>query len=811
MKDSYLSKHGYVIKKIELSNDELVNLKTELHARPLVDSYSNESSDFPIYIETKNKIYIPKMYGIEKYGMPITQLKNYKGKYWDEPLEFNGTLLDRQIEPADILSDACKTKGGGILCLGTGFGKTVVALNVISRLKSKTLIVVNKIPLMKQWENEISTFLPDAKVGIIQGKNVDVQGKNIVIAMLQSLARIDYPSEIFEDFNMTVIDECFPYKTSILTSIGNINIGFLYHMKQKGQNLPMVKTFNETKKIFEFKKIINVFRKQNDNLIQLKCNNMKVKSTDNHRYLTQNGWKEAKNIKLNDYIICNYDKNTISNVCPALNSDQYQIILGSFLGSGSIQYLKNGSCQLTTTYSKWKADLFGIKKNKASCMFSTNPFYIFNKFPTIKTHVPQWILDELDERGLAIWFLDNGSTGTFDKHSQKRIVLKLKSMNIECFSTLGHIVISKKGTIELIKLISKFLPSQYSYTWNNKFLDYGYSKVTKITKNIKNYNKQNYVFDMEIEDNHNYIVSNGFVVHNCHNTASQMFSKVLFKLSSEYTIGLSATPTRGDGCDYVYKWHIGDIVYNGDIKRAGKQPIIKCIKINSKDYKEIFKVNRFTGQKTIQFTSMLSDLVEMESRNRLIIALIKDCRKHNRKILVLSDRRNHLQNLYELLQNDMSVSFTYGLFVGAMKIADLEKSKACNVILATYAAFKEGVSERDLNTLILTTPKKYIGHLKNSTKNENGNMTQIVGRIFRKEHTTINPLIIDLQDNFSVYRSQSIGRGNFYKQHFPLVKLQKQTIDIDTTIYIDKNNPFLDYIEEDIEELPAFENCIIDD
>jgi hypothetical protein len=132
-----------------------------------------------------------------------------------------------------------------------------------------------------------------------------------------------------------------------------------------------------------------------------------------------------------------------------------------------------------------------------------------------------------------------------------------------------------------------------------------------------------------------------------------------------------------------------------------------------------------------------------------------------------------------MLNNSKEVTFTYGLFVGGMKITDLQKSKACNVILATYQAFGEGVNEKDLDTLILITPKKFIGHLKNTTKNESGKLEQIVGRIFRKEHSGHNPLIIDLYDNFSIYKNQFSQRKAFYKQHFTNVSWKEQKIDLD--------------------------------
>ena len=270
------------------------------------------------------------------------------------------------------------------------------------------------------------------------------------------------------------------------------------------------------------------------------------------------------------------------------------------------------------------------------------------------------------------------------------------------------------------------------------------------------------------------------VIDEIQNTPSRGFSKVLGKLSSQYTIGLSATPKRSDGCEYVFQYHIGDIIYQSKVKRKGLKPILNTITINSSEYKEIMSQNKNTGQSQIQFTSMLTDLIQMPKRNRLILEIIKDLvLRESRKILVLSDRREHLKSLKLLLDNDLHSNFTYGLFLGQMKQSDLERSRASQVILATFSAFGEGVSEKDLDTLILTTPKKFIGHLKKSTKNENGKLEQIVGRIFRKDHTEKHPMIIDLHDNFSVYKIQSNQRRTFYKSHFTTSILENNKIDLD--------------------------------
>jgi superfamily II DNA or RNA helicase len=49
--------------------------------------------------------------------------------------------------------------------------------------------------------------LPDAKIGIIQGQIIDIENKDIVIGMLQSLSGKEYPQNMFESFGFTIIDE----------------------------------------------------------------------------------------------------------------------------------------------------------------------------------------------------------------------------------------------------------------------------------------------------------------------------------------------------------------------------------------------------------------------------------------------------------------------------------------------------------------------------------------------------------------------------------------------------------------------------
>jgi hypothetical protein len=71
--NAYLGKKGYTIPKICLHNDDYEFLKKDLYMIPFTigPSYGNaEDTSFPVYRENAAKIYLPRFYGIKRYGLP---------------------------------------------------------------------------------------------------------------------------------------------------------------------------------------------------------------------------------------------------------------------------------------------------------------------------------------------------------------------------------------------------------------------------------------------------------------------------------------------------------------------------------------------------------------------------------------------------------------------------------------------------------------------------------------------------------------------------------------------------------------------
>ena len=133
---SYLGKRGYVLIKKKWSEDIIIDVKNELTVKPFISKeYADNTKPFKVYLENKEKLYIPKYYGIKKFGKP--EKINFSDGY-DINLEFDGSLRPHQVEPIDYCMKSFNNEGGGILSLPCGEGKTACACYLIAKLKKNS-------------------------------------------------------------------------------------------------------------------------------------------------------------------------------------------------------------------------------------------------------------------------------------------------------------------------------------------------------------------------------------------------------------------------------------------------------------------------------------------------------------------------------------------------------------------------------------------------------------------------------------------------------------------------------------------------
>jgi superfamily II DNA or RNA helicase len=213
---TYLGKKGYTISKSDLSEQDLTFIREKLTITPFTGGGPvQQTVKFPAYRESSKKIYMPRYFGIQHFGQPKT-IEISEGQ--DINIQFQGSLRDYQQNVVNIFANACQTNSGGLVSLPCGRGKTVIGLNIIATLKKKALIIVHKEFLLNQWVERIEQYLPTARVGRIQGPIIDIEGKDIVIGMLQSLSMKDYEDGTFDSFGLLLIDEVHHISSEVFSN-----------------------------------------------------------------------------------------------------------------------------------------------------------------------------------------------------------------------------------------------------------------------------------------------------------------------------------------------------------------------------------------------------------------------------------------------------------------------------------------------------------------------------------------------------------------------------------------------------------------
>ena len=208
----FLSRKGYGILKED--NEEIVEyFRKLLTVKPKVNP-ENPGGDlvkeFPVYKENSTKLYIPKYLGLKTYGLPPSENNTLSDGLICNNLIFKGSLRPIQEEPVRLFLEAANDpcRQGGIITLPCGFGKTLIALYLACQIKKKTMVICHKGFLIDQWKERIAEFIPTARVGLLNAQIVDIEDNDIVVASLQSLAMKDYDPKLFENFGMSIFDEC---------------------------------------------------------------------------------------------------------------------------------------------------------------------------------------------------------------------------------------------------------------------------------------------------------------------------------------------------------------------------------------------------------------------------------------------------------------------------------------------------------------------------------------------------------------------------------------------------------------------------
>ena len=134
----------------------------------------------------------------------------------------------------------------GVIVAPSGSGKTIIGLSLVAQRTLPALILVHRKQLLDQWMDRIESFLGIPKIHIGQYSGTKKrQGKEIAVAMLQSLARLLDLGELKDKFGTIIVDEChhIPAKT-FRQVVSELNPRYLYGLtatpKRKHNDEPLI-------------------------------------------------------------------------------------------------------------------------------------------------------------------------------------------------------------------------------------------------------------------------------------------------------------------------------------------------------------------------------------------------------------------------------------------------------------------------------------------------------------------------------------------------------------------------------------------
>lgn len=380
----------------------------------------------------------------------------------------------------------------------------------------------------------------------------------------------------FVNISFIAIDEvhCFKSSTKVETDLGAFTFKELFNLQSNNINLPKAKSFNIEKNIFEYKQIKEIFQNPFSQLQRTWVEGGKIDSTPNHVFFTSEGEKMAKDLKSGDKLI-SFNK---GKKYTSLNKNRLQFVLGSLLGDGGISCLDSVKhihrlhythCEAQKEYLEWKYNFIGragikyIPENG----YSKKPAYTFNSFSfelpynlypvkrgTKRPILSEEILNQIEEKALAVWFMDDGSCSKHNNYTlhcnsfsealvEQFILLFQQKYNIlakhKKNKEYSYLYFNVNESEKFAKLISKYIHPTMRYKLGRFVFDdfknwidtqdlpqVSLVKKTKLLRTIK---PDNFLYDMEVEDNHNYFVytentnnslknkyqNNTLLVHNC--------------------------------------------------------------------------------------------------------------------------------------------------------------------------------------------------------------------------------------------------------------------------------------------------------
>jgi superfamily II DNA or RNA helicase len=222
------------------------------------------------------------------------------------------------------------------------------------------------------------------------------------------------------------------------------------------------------------------------------------------------------------------------------------------------------------------------------------------------------------------------------------------------------------------------------------------------------------------------------IVDECHHVGAVSFDAILKQVKAKYVLGLTATPIRRDGQQPIIFMQCGPIRYTA-AKPASAPHDLEVV--------PQLLHTRIDLPQDAGIQDVFRHLAIDENRTSAIASQIAGAFNQGRKVLVLTERTEHLDALQAALTGKIPSLFVlHGRMSKKLRNASITELNALppedpRVLLATGKLVGEGFDHPPLDTLVLAMPISWSGTLQ-----------QYAGRLHREHATKTDVRVIDFVD-----------------------------------------------------------------
>lgn len=196
-----------LVNKTELTFQQLQKLDSELNLSVTSGKPPITQNIQPYRIQD-NLIFIPFAYGIKNNFKPMKHTKIRS------EIKFCGELREQQKIVRDEMIKILNENNSIILSTHVGFGKSILASYFAYKIRMKTLIIINRLVLIKQWSEVLSTFLPDCKYQVLKSKELIDWNCDFFIVNAINIPKFGYIPEI----GLVIVDEVHLIVSKVLST-----------------------------------------------------------------------------------------------------------------------------------------------------------------------------------------------------------------------------------------------------------------------------------------------------------------------------------------------------------------------------------------------------------------------------------------------------------------------------------------------------------------------------------------------------------------------------------------------------------------